>query len=139
MTARRKKAAKKKAARKKGARRRALEADVKRYTAQIEKSLKRIEQEVDKAERRYRKSLATLLRDANRQVGRLDTVGDKRWRDLIGPARRDFQKLLKRMEKAVAPGAKRKKAAAKKKRAVKKKAVKKKAVKKKAARRKARA
>ena len=130
MTARRKTAAKKKATRKaggkKGARRLKLDADMKRYAGQVEKSLKRIEKEIDKAELRYRKTLAQLLRDASRQVGRLDSLGDKRWRDLIGPARRDFQSLLKRIEKAVAPGAPSKKKAAKKK-ATKRKATKRKA------------
>jgi hypothetical protein len=126
-TAAKKKAAKKKTTRKKGARRLNIDADMKRYARQIEKRLKQIEEEIDKAETHYRKTLAKLLRDAGRQVGRLDSVGDKRWRDLIGPARRDFQKLLKRIEKAVSPGAKRKKTASRKKAASKKKAVKRKA------------
>jgi len=119
-TAAKKKAAKKKATRKKAARRIHIDADMKRYARQIEKRLKQIEREIDKAETHYRKTLAKLLRDAGRQVGRLDSIGDKRWRNLIGPARRDFQKLLKRIEKAVSPGAKRKKAAPKKKAAKRK-------------------
>ena len=84
-----------------------FQRDVRRYLSWLER-------EVGRAESTYRKRFARLLREGSHELGRLEEMGDRRWRDLTDPARRDLAKLLGRLEKAMQPKARAKKKARKK-------------------------
>jgi tRNA(Ile)-lysidine synthase TilS/MesJ len=103
----------------------------------IRKRLNQLEREVEKAERQTRRRAARLLREASHQLGRLEARGESGWRQLTAPYRKELIRLLKRIERAVAPAPVRKKAAAKKTGAGKKVARKKTAARKKTTRSKA--
>jgi hypothetical protein len=51
---------------------------------------------------RYRRQ-ARLLREASEELGRLEALGQRRWRTLDVRARRRLLGLLERMESAVGP------------------------------------
>ena len=56
----------------------------------------------------YRGQAARLLRDASRQLGRIEARGEAGWKRLTAPYRRDAKKLLDRLERAVRPRARKK-------------------------------
>ena len=64
----------------------------------------------EKAQARYRKGFTRLLRDASHQLGRFEAQGERQWRKATNQARRDAVKVLKRLEKALEPPARKKKA-----------------------------
>ena len=51
------------------------------------------ERELDRAEARYRKTFTRLLREGSHELGRIEALGERRWRQLTNPARRDLAKL----------------------------------------------
>jgi hypothetical protein len=55
------------------------------------------------------------MRDAERQLGRLEAEGQKRWRKQTTQARRDAVRLLRKLEKAIEPAPKKKAPAPKRK------------------------
>jgi hypothetical protein len=65
--------------------------------------LRQLEARIGKAGALYRARWARLLRDASHQLGRFEAEGEARWRRLTALARRDAVKILKRLEKEVAP------------------------------------
>ena len=54
------------------------------------------------------------MREAERQLGRLEAEGQKRWRKQTTQARRDAVRLLRKLERAIEPAPKRKKTPARK-------------------------
>jgi hypothetical protein len=59
-----------------------------------------LERQVGRAQVRYRRQAARLLREASEELGRLEALGQRRWRTLDVRARR---RLLGRLESAVGP------------------------------------
>lgn len=86
------------------------------YSKQVQKGLAALEKEIERARTEARRRAARLLRNASRELGRLEAGGEQGWRKLAGDAQKQALRLLARLEKAIAPPAPRKKA----KRAVKK-------------------
>jgi hypothetical protein len=73
------------------------------FARRVGSALGGVEKQIHTAEVAYRKQFTKLLREASRQLGRIEAQGEKRWRTLTTQARRDAAKLLLRLEKAVEP------------------------------------
>ncbi len=111
----RKKARRKKSARKASARRgaplarleRALPPTLREYATQVRTRLNQLEKQIEKAQVQARRRAARLLSEASHQLGKLEAHGEPGWRKLAAPYRRELVKLVRRLEKAVAPPARR--------------------------------
>jgi hypothetical protein len=84
------------------------------FTRRMRTRLARLEREIERTEVRYRKGFTKLLREGSHQLGRYEALGERRWRDLTTQTRRDVAKVLRRIEKAVAPPPARRKPATRK-------------------------
>jgi hypothetical protein len=73
------------------------------FRKQVAKQLNQLEREVEKAARPARRRAVKLLREASRELGRLEAHGERGWRQLAAPYRKELAGLVKRIEKAVAP------------------------------------
>jgi hypothetical protein len=69
----------------------------------VSKRLGELERQVERAGQQTRRRAARLLREASRELGRLDVEGERGWRQLAAPYRKELAALLRRIEKAVAP------------------------------------
>jgi len=103
-----KKATKKKAARKKKAAKRtsidlvgsALPKSLKAFGRQCRRDLSAIEKQIEIAGKDTRRSLARIVRDASHQLGTLEARGEREWRTLSRNAKRDVERVLRRVQKA---------------------------------------
>lgn len=94
------------------------------YVKQVGGRLDRLEQQIQNARDETRRRWTRLLRDASRELGKLEVRGEREWEKRSLKLRRDAVALLKRLEKAIEPpqarttrkksGATRKKSASKK-------------------------
>lgn len=103
----RKKATKKKATKKKAAKRTrvdlvgsALPKSLKAFGRQCRRDLSAIEKQIEIAGKDTRRSLARIVRDASHQLGTLEARGEREWRTLSRNAKRDVERLLRRVQKA---------------------------------------
>jgi hypothetical protein len=109
-----KKTVKKDTRKKKGGRsvRARLEAELPTSLAEfvrlVTARLNRLEQQLEKSEGRYRREWTRTLKNVSRQLGRFEAAGEKRWRKLTEAPRRDAVRLLRKLEKAIEPGKRRK-------------------------------
>ena len=102
--------------RKKASRRRStlsrLEAELPKtlrgYTREVQKRLNHLEREVERASVPYRRRAAKLIREASHHLGSLQARGESGWRRQAQPYRKKAQQMLRKLERAVAPPAKRK-------------------------------
>lgn len=91
-----------------------LPATLREYASDLRKRLDRLERDLAKAQVEARKRAARLLREASHQLGRLEVGGEAAWRKLGAAYQKDLVALLERIEKALAPPAKRRPARKKK-------------------------
>ena len=91
-----------------------LPATLREYAAELRKRLDRLERDITRAQLEARRRAARLLREASRQLGRLEVAGEAGWRKLGASYQKELIALLKRLEKALAPSAARKPARKKK-------------------------
>jgi hypothetical protein len=96
-----------------------LPANLRDYAKQVHKQLNSLERDIERAIPQARRRTARLIREASHKLGSLEASGQKAWRARADSMTRDAQKLLRKLEKAVAPtkksaGKKKKKSAAKK-------------------------
>lgn len=92
-----------------------LPPTLREYAGELRKRLDRLERDVTRAQLEARRRAAKLLREASQQLGRLEVAGEAGWRKLGASYQKELVALLKRLEKALAPPARkpaRKKAAA---------------------------
>ncbi|MCP5042201.1 MAG: hypothetical protein GY944_14340 [bacterium] len=106
-----KKAAKRKSARKKaGAKKRARKAKVdlvgkelprslKAFGKQLRRDLTAVEKQIEVAGKDTRRSLARIVRDASHQLGTLEARGEREWRKLSRNAKKDVERVVKRVQK----------------------------------------
>jgi hypothetical protein len=92
-----------------------LPPTLREYSGELRKRLDRLERDVTKAQIEVRRRAAKLLREASQQLGRLEVKGEAGWRKLGASYQKELVALLKRIEKAVAPPAARKRKPARKK------------------------
>ena len=94
-----------------------LPANLREYAKRVHKQLNALERDIERAIPQARRRTARLIREASHKLGAMEGRGEKAWRERADHATRDAQKLLRRLEKAVAPPprkrASKKKAAAK--------------------------
>jgi len=81
-----------------------LPATLKEFGRHVRSRLGKLERTVEKAEVRYRREAAKVLRQASHQLGRFEAEGGRRWKKLTAQARREALTVLRRMEKALASG-----------------------------------
>jgi hypothetical protein len=106
MAARGKKAARKTARRKTAGRQtgaalarleQELPTNLRDFSRRVRRGLRGLEKEIGSA----RREAARLLRDASHALGRFEAEGDRRWRKLAAPPRREALRLLRRLERAL--------------------------------------
>jgi hypothetical protein len=81
------------------------------YQKQVQKRLGVLEKEIERAQLEARKQAARLLRNASRELGRIEAGGEQGWRKLAADAQKQALRLLSQLEKAIAPSTTRKVAA----------------------------
>jgi hypothetical protein len=113
-----------------------LPANLRDYAKQVHKQLNTLERDLERAIPQARRRTARLIREASHKLGAWEERGQKEWRARAESMTTDARKLLRKLEKSVAPP--RKKSASKKKKASKKKTAMKKAGKKRSAKKVAR-
>jgi hypothetical protein len=91
-----------------------LPPTLREYAGDLRKRLDRLERDLAKAQLEARKRAARLLREASHQLGRLEVGGEAAWRKLGASYQKDLVALLKRIEKALAPPAAKRRPARKK-------------------------
>jgi hypothetical protein len=104
----RKKAAKKKTARKKKAARRStidlvgseLPKSLKAFGRQCRRDLSAIEKQIEIAGKDTRRSLTRIVRDVSHQLGTFEARGEREWRKLSRNAKRDIERVIRRVRKA---------------------------------------
>lgn len=93
---------------------RQLPPTLREFAGELRKRLDGLEREAVKAQTEARKRAARLLREASHQLGRLEMGGETAWRKLGASYQKELIALLKRLEKALAPPAKKRRPAKKK-------------------------
>jgi hypothetical protein len=78
-----------------------LPATLDQFSKRVRMGLTRLERTVEKAEVRYRRQAARMLRDASHRLGRFEAEGERRWKKLTSEARREALSLLRRMERTL--------------------------------------
>lgn len=91
-----------------------LPPNLKEYSARVRRGLGRLEKQIDDAQRDARRRWTRLLREVSHTLGRLESEGEKRWRQQSLQARREAVKILRRLEKAIEPPKPRRKTTRKK-------------------------
>jgi hypothetical protein len=130
MATKRKKTARKKATKRKASKRpkgalARLEAELPKtlrdYVKRVERGISGIEKRLEKAGTGAQKRALRAVRDAGRQLGRLEERGEAAWARLTVGARKEALSLIEQLEAAIAPKAtaRRKKAARRRKKATK--------------------
>lgn len=98
-----------------------LPPNLRAYSRRVRRGLSGLEREVARAQANPRREGARLLREASHALGRLEAEGERRWRKLAKPARREALRLLHRLEGALAAPKRRKTARKATRRGVRKK------------------
>jgi hypothetical protein len=80
-----------------------LPPNLKELSRRVRRDLTRLERQIETARSDARRRWARVLRDASHELGRLEAIGEKRFRKLTTQARRDAVKVLRRLEKAIEP------------------------------------
>ena len=93
-----------------------LPANLRDYAKQVRRQLNALERQLERAIPQARRRTARLIREASHNLGAAEARGEKAWSDRAAHMTKDAQKLLRKLEMAVAPprAASKKKAARKK-------------------------
>ena len=82
----------------------------------MRKNLNQLERDIERAFPAARKRIARVIRDASHELGRIEERGEAAWRKGLAKATKDAQRmtkdaqsLLRKLERAVAPPAQRRK------------------------------
>ena len=75
------------------------------FRKRIETQLNALERDAARARTETRRRAARLIREASRQLGRLEAKGETGWRQLAESYRKELVRLLERIERALAPKA----------------------------------
>ena len=73
------------------------------FRKRIETQLNALERDVSRASTETRRRAARLIREASRQLGRLEAKGETGWRQLAESYRKELVRLLGRLERAIVP------------------------------------
>jgi hypothetical protein len=78
-----------------------LPPNLRDFSRRVRAGLSRLERDIEKAQARTRREAARLLREASHALGRFEAEGERRWRKLTAPARREAIRLLHRLERVI--------------------------------------
>ena len=84
-----------------------LPASLRQYAKQVAGRLNSLERQIGRTRQTARRGATRLLREASRELGKLEAKGEAGWRKLTTSTRRQAVRLLHRLEDAVAPKARR--------------------------------
>ena len=79
-----------------------IPANLKDFSRRVRAGLSGLEKEIARAQANPRREAARLLREASHALGGWEAEGERRWRKLAAPARREALRLLHRLEAALA-------------------------------------
>ena len=92
-----------------------LPASYKDFSKRVKRDLTRLERQIEDARKDARRRWTRVLRDVSHHLGKLESEGEKCWREGTTQARKDALKMLRRLEQAIdLPSGRRKKGARKK-------------------------
>ncbi len=98
-----------------------LPSNLKAYARRFRQGLARLERDLVKQEISARRKAARLLREASHQLGQIEARGERAFKRRATKARKDADRVLSKLEKAINPSSpRRKKKAAPKKKVVRK-------------------
>ena len=80
-----------------------LPRNLQEFRKRIETQLNALERDTARARTETRRRAARLIREASRQLGRLEAKGETGWRQLAESYRKELVRLLERIERALAP------------------------------------
>ena len=80
-----------------------LPPTLRQFSRRVRTGLTRLEREIVNARTVARGEATRLLREASQALGRYEAYGERQWRRLTTPARREALHILRRLEKALAP------------------------------------
>ena len=80
-----------------------LPKNLRDYGKQVRRQLNQVERQLVVAQAQTRRRWARLLRDASHQLGRLEALGERNFHKLTTPYRKEAARLLRQLERAVAP------------------------------------
>jgi hypothetical protein len=80
-----------------------LPRNLQEFRKRIEAQLNALERDTARARTETRRRAARLIREASRQLGRLEAKGETGWRQLAESYRKELVRLLERIERALAP------------------------------------
>src|SRR3989442_370838 len=83
-----------------------LPPNLRDFSRRVRAGLSRLERSAGKAQARTRRQAAHVLRESSHALGRFEAVGQRGWRTLTTPARRQALRLLRRLD-ALAPSMRR--------------------------------
>jgi hypothetical protein len=84
-----------------------LPPTLREFAQELRRRLDRLEGDLAKARLEARRQAARLLREASQQLGRLEVGGEAGWRRLGAAYQKELVALLRRLEKTLAPPARR--------------------------------
>jgi hypothetical protein len=76
-----------------------LPKSLKAFGRQLRRDLTALEKQIEIARKDTRRSLARIVRDASHQLGVLEARGEREWRSLSRSAKRDVERIVKRVQK----------------------------------------
>ena len=76
-----------------------LPKSLKAFGRQLRRDLNAVERQIETCGKDTRRSLARIVRDASHQLGVLEARGQREWRSLSRNARRDVERIRKRVQK----------------------------------------
>jgi Na+-translocating ferredoxin:NAD+ oxidoreductase RnfC subunit len=80
-----------------------LPPNLRDYAKQVRRQLNALERQLERAVPQARRRTARLIREASHNLGAAEARGEKAWRDRAAHMTKDAQKLLHKLEMAVAP------------------------------------
>jgi hypothetical protein len=80
-----------------------LPPNLREFSHRVRAGLTSLERDIEKAQAQTRRRATSLLREASHTLGRYEAEGERRWRKLTRPARREAVRLLRRLEGALTP------------------------------------
>ncbi len=84
-----------------------LPVSLRQYAKQVAGRLNALERQIGRTRQSTRRRATRLLRETSRELGKLEAKGEAGWRKLTTSTRRQAVRLLRRLEDAVAPKARR--------------------------------
>ncbi len=80
---------------------RELPSTLRDFSRSARSQLSKLEQQIDRAQTRYRRQAVRLLREGSHRLGSLEAQGERGWRELNERARNELLNIVRRIERAL--------------------------------------